>query len=130
MADSIRLSKIQAHRFLLAHHSLLSLRQLQGKQGALDYIRHVDCIQFDTVNVVGANADLELQSRVAGYTPALLEKLLYQDRSLIDGWWWESGVDQKDEAMLSALQECLTAFGKYLEATEIRLGEAVNGDQS
>ncbi|NIW46694.1 MAG: hypothetical protein GWN14_17860, partial [candidate division Zixibacteria bacterium] len=44
------------------------------------------CIQFDTINVVGRNADLVLQSRVENYQPEILEKLLYQDRVLIDGW--------------------------------------------
>jgi uncharacterized protein YcaQ len=72
-------------------------RQLQGKQGVLDYIRHVGCIQFDTVNVVGANAELVLQSRVAGYTPALLKELLYQDRSLVDGWDKQASIHRTSE---------------------------------
>jgi hypothetical protein len=43
----------------------------------------------------------------------------------IQNWWWESGIDPKDEAMLSALQDCLAAFGKYLGADTIRLGDEV-----
>jgi uncharacterized protein YcaQ len=39
----------------------------------------------------------------------------------IQNWWWESGIDPKDEAMLSALQDCLASFGKYLGADAIRL---------
>jgi uncharacterized protein YcaQ len=40
----------------------------------------------------------------------------------VKNWWWEKEVDKKDEAMLLAIGDCLAAFGKYLEANEIRLG--------
>jgi len=52
----------------------------------MDYVRHVGCIQFDPINVVGRNPDLVLQSRVANYRPVMLEELLYADRQLLDGW--------------------------------------------
>lgn len=75
-----------ARRYLLAHHHLLAPRKLVGKAGILEYFRRVACIQYDTINVVGRNADLVLQSRVKNYRPDLLESLLYEDRALIDGW--------------------------------------------
>lgn len=71
---------------MLAHHELLPPRKLQGKQGVLDYIARVGCIQFDPINVVGGNPDLVLQSRLKNYQPALLQQLLYKDRKLIDGF--------------------------------------------
>ncbi|MDY6878349.1 MAG: crosslink repair DNA glycosylase YcaQ family protein [Chloroflexota bacterium] len=80
------LSKTDARRFMLAHHRLWPPRRLKGKAGIVDYIRHVGCIQFDPINVVGCNPDLVLQSRVADYRPALLDELLYQDRQLVDGY--------------------------------------------
>ena len=76
----------QARRFLLAHHCLLPPRSLRGKQGALDYVRRVNCIQHDPINVVGQNPHLVLQSRVRGYTPAMLDALLYKERKLVDGF--------------------------------------------
>jgi uncharacterized protein YcaQ len=76
----------QARRFLLAHHRLLPPRGLRGKQGVLEYLRHVNCIQYDPINVVGQNPHLVLQSRVRGYTPAILDALLYEERKLIDGY--------------------------------------------
>ena len=45
----------------------------------------------------------------------------------IKNWWWEDGVNVEDESMLSALEECLSAFRHYLEAVEIRLGGEVRG---
>jgi uncharacterized protein YcaQ len=65
---------------------LLPPRSLTGSEGVLDFIRHVNCIQQDPINVVGQNPHLVLQSRVRGYRPALLEALLYKDRRLIDGF--------------------------------------------
>ena len=77
---------MQAKRFLLAHHSLWPPRKLKGKRGAVDFIRSVGTIQFDPINVVGRNADLVLQSRIRGYKPEMLHALLYEDRSLLDGF--------------------------------------------
>lgn len=82
----IQVSAAQARRFLLAHHRLQTPRKLAGKQGALDYVRHVNCIQYDPINVVGQNPHLVLQSRVRNYKPTLLSELQYQDRKLIDGF--------------------------------------------
>ncbi len=80
------LTKTEARRFLLAHQRLWPPRQLHGKDGVLEYISHVGCIQYDPIDIVGRNANLVLEGRVAGYRPRLLEELLYTDRLLWDGW--------------------------------------------
>jgi uncharacterized protein YcaQ len=82
----LTLTNAQARRFLLAHHGLWPPHALGGKDGVLDYIRRVGCIQFDPLNIVGRNPDLVLQSRIADYRPEMLQELLYQDRRLVDGW--------------------------------------------
>ncbi len=82
---SLHLSRAEARRFLLAHQRLWPPRRLAGKAGVFDFIRHIGCIQYDPVNLVGQNPELVLQARVAGYTPALLAELLYTDRRLVDG---------------------------------------------
>jgi uncharacterized protein YcaQ len=82
----ITISKTDARRFMLAHHGLYPPRKRNGKAGILEYIRHVNSIQFDPINIVGRNPDLVLQSRVKDYRPGLLDELLYQDRQLLDGW--------------------------------------------
>jgi uncharacterized protein YcaQ len=53
MPTPIVVDKAHARRFLLAHLRLHPPRTLRGKQGVLDYIRHVNCIQYDPINVVG-----------------------------------------------------------------------------
>ncbi len=78
------ITKAQAGRFLLLWHGLLGEHQFAGKQGVLDFVRQAGCIQFDPVDVCGRNAELTLQSRVKGFTKAMLQELLYRDRLLID----------------------------------------------
>lgn len=82
--ETMRLTKKQACRFLLRKHGLLGGYQFTAKQGVLDFIRQVGCIQFDPVDVCGKNAELVLQSRVKHFTKQMLYELLYEDRALID----------------------------------------------
>lgn len=81
----IELTKAQARRCLLAHHGLDTPDKFRGKTGALDYIQHVGCIQFDPLNIVGHNQELVLQARVADFRPEMLRELLYEERKLLDG---------------------------------------------
>lgn len=80
------ISKKKAREFLTHYHGLNGAPKYKGEKGVLEYIKKVGCIQYDPLNVVGRNPDLVLQSRVEEYTPDILEKLLYKDRVLIDGW--------------------------------------------
>jgi uncharacterized protein YcaQ len=86
MPDPIVIDKPHARRFLLTHLHLLPPHKLHGKQGVLDYVRHVNCIQYDPIDVVGQNPHLVLQSRVRGYKPSMLDALLYENRRLIEGF--------------------------------------------
>jgi uncharacterized protein len=86
MPDPLVIDKPHARRFLLVHLHLLLPRKLHGKQGVLDYVRHVNCIQYDPIDVVGQNPHLVLQSRVRGYKPSMLDALLYKNRRLIEGF--------------------------------------------
>ena len=82
----ITLTNQQARRFILAHQNLRPPHSLAGKSGVMEHIRRVGCIQFDPLNIAGRNPELVLQARVRDFKPAMLDELLYQDRSLLDGW--------------------------------------------
>jgi len=84
--QSVALSNKQARRFLLSHQGLLTPAAFAGKDGILEWIRRVGCVQYDPLNIVGRNAELVLQSRIPGFRPSMLQELLYQDRLLLDGW--------------------------------------------
>lgn len=86
LTPEVTVSKAQARRYLVAYHRLAPPRKLAGKAGALEYVRQVNCIQYDPINVVGHNPHLVLQSRVRNYKPRMLDELLYTDRSLVDGF--------------------------------------------
>lgn len=81
----MRITKEQARRFLIRYHDLDG-DNLAGKNGILEYMKRVRCIQFDPLNVVGHNQDLVLQARVKDYSPHLLRELLYTDYRLVDLW--------------------------------------------
>ncbi|GIP16187.1 hypothetical protein J40TS1_18290 [Paenibacillus montaniterrae] len=80
----IQLTNRQARQFMLLKHGLLGEYQFTGKQGVLDFVRQVGCIQYDPIDVCGKNAELVLQSRIEGFTKNMLDELLYTDRLLID----------------------------------------------
>ncbi len=82
---SLTLTKQQASRFILAHQGLWPPYGFEGKSGILDFIRHVGCVQFDPLDIVGHNPELVLQSRVRDFRPAMLQELLYENRKLLDG---------------------------------------------
>lgn len=86
MARKIKLTKMEARRVLLAQQGLLPPRSLDGKEGVLEFIQRVGCIQFDPLNRTGRSPDLVLQARVGGFDPVMLDELLYRDRMLLDGW--------------------------------------------
>jgi uncharacterized protein len=80
----IKLTNRQARQFLLLVHGLLGEYKFIGKQGILDFVRQVGCIQYDPIDVCGKNSELVLQSRIKGFTKEMLDELLYEDRSLVD----------------------------------------------
>ncbi|MBQ2433260.1 MAG: AlkZ family DNA glycosylase, partial [Clostridia bacterium] len=51
-----------------------------------EVVRKLQAIQYDPLNVVGRNPDLVLQSRIRNYRPRMLQRELYQKRTLVDGF--------------------------------------------
>lgn len=82
----MKISKADACRFLTRYQHLDGSQPISGFDGILKYIDKVGCIQYDPLNIVGRNPDLVLQSRISDYRAEMLEHLLYEKRSLIDGW--------------------------------------------
>lgn len=78
------ITKKQACQFLLVKHGLLGDYKFTGKQGISKFVKQVECIQFDPIDVCGKNADLVLFSRIKNYSKLQLDALLYQDRQLVD----------------------------------------------
>lgn len=81
---AIEISKQTARRYLLGKQGLWPGRRWAGKVGAHQAILQIESVQVDPVSLIGRNHDLVLWSRVAGYTPAHLDELLYTDRLFFD----------------------------------------------
>ena len=81
-----QITNLQARKFLLLKHGLLQKHKYQKKNGIIEFIKDVGCIQYDPVDVCGRNADLVLQARIKDYRKADLYQELYEKRTLIDYW--------------------------------------------
>ncbi|USB33203.1 crosslink repair DNA glycosylase YcaQ family protein [Paenibacillus sp. YPG26] len=106
-ANMIHLTNRQARQFLLLKHGLVGEYKFSGKQGVLDFVRQVGCLQYDPIDVCGKNAELVLQSRIKGFTKGMLAQLLYEDRRL---------VDYPDKNLAIILAEDWPYFERYRQA--------------
>lgn len=84
MSEHLYMTKEETRNFLFLRHGLLGEKRYRGKEGIMEFIQSVGCIQFDPIDVCGKNPELVLQSRVEGFMKEMLYELLYEDRRLID----------------------------------------------
>ena len=71
-------------RFILGRQGLWPGRRWAGKDGTAEAIRYCEAVQVDPVSVVAQSHDIVLWGRVAGYQPAMLTTLAYEDRQFFD----------------------------------------------
>jgi uncharacterized protein len=90
--EKYKITKEQARQFIVSYQGLDGVHQYKGKPGIMNFINNVGCIQYDTLNVVGRNPDLVLQSRIKSYKSNMLQELLYKDRLLVDEWDKEMSI--------------------------------------
>ncbi|MGV8907214.1 MAG: DNA glycosylase AlkZ-like family protein [Acetobacterium sp.] len=80
----MKITKMQAQKFLMHYHGLLGKHQYRGKDGVLAFINHIKAVQFDPIDVCGRSSEIVLQSRVKDFKKEMLFDLLYKDRKLVD----------------------------------------------
>lgn len=78
------LTKKEAGKFILLKQGLLGNYKYIGKNGILEFVHQAGCIQYDPIDVCGKNAEIVLQSRIRGFSKAMLYELLYSERKLLD----------------------------------------------
>src|SRR5690606_19214066 len=86
MMNTIHLTKQQLRTFLMNYQGLSDPSEFEGKDGIIKLFDRIETIQFDPLNIIGKNADLVLQARIPNYKEKILTEMLYEDRTLIDGW--------------------------------------------
>ena len=80
----VTLSKQTARRYVLGRQGLWPGRRWQALAGTEQALRTCECVQIDTISAVARSHDLHLSSRVEGYDPAMLDRLMYTDRIFFD----------------------------------------------
>ena len=86
--NPITISKQTARRFVLGRQGLWPGRRWRGKKGTAQALRLCEAVQLDPLEAVARSHDIVLHSRVLGYKPEYLQKLLYQDRQFFDYGGW------------------------------------------
>jgi hypothetical protein len=83
-------TKEAARQFLCLRQRFLQGKR--GKDGTLEAIKRLECIQTDPINVVHRNHHLVLHNRVTDYSSSYLEELLYKDRCVFEYWCNEKSI--------------------------------------
>jgi len=84
---TLRVAAPVARRFLVLRHLLAPPRGLPADPASvLTVVDRLGSLQFDPLEVAGRNHDLVLHARVAGYTRAWTDRLLYDERVLFEAY--------------------------------------------
>ena len=83
-------SKEFARGFLVLREGFL--QQKRGKNGTLETIKRLECVQMDPISVVHRNQHLVLHNRIIDYTPSFLDQLIYKHRLLFEYWCNEKSI--------------------------------------
>jgi len=87
MTSPIRLTKREAREFLLRAHFLLGPKLPRGQKSILKVLDRLKAIQVDSINVAGTNQEIILNSRIKGFAPTDLDRVLYEDRLAFEYWF-------------------------------------------
>ncbi|HEY7198004.1 MAG TPA: crosslink repair DNA glycosylase YcaQ family protein [Gaiellaceae bacterium] len=85
-AAPIRIDAAVARRLALARQRLAGPRPDGDAEGILRLVRELGCVQLDPISVVERTHLIVLWSRLGSYDRAVLDRLLWEDRSLFEYW--------------------------------------------
>ena len=77
-----------ARRFILGKQGLWPGRRRQGIDGTAQAMREMEYLQLDPLQIIARSHDIQLHSRVLGYTPGQWEEVTYQQRRFFDWGGW------------------------------------------
>lgn len=75
-----------ARRLAIAKQRLAGPAPPSSPAKVLDVIRSIRCVQLDPISVVARSPLLVLRSRLEGFQPKQLDRLLFRDHSLFEYW--------------------------------------------
>ncbi len=77
-----------ARRFILGKQGLWPGRRWRGAKGTEQAMRAMEYLQLDPLQVIARSQDIQLHSRVLGYTPGAWEDAAYRKRKFFDWGGW------------------------------------------
>jgi uncharacterized protein len=80
------IDRANARRLAVSAQRLAGSPPRSSPKAVLGVIRSIRCVQLDPISVVARSPLLVLGSRVAGFDPTHLDRLLWRDRSVYEYW--------------------------------------------
>jgi uncharacterized protein YcaQ len=75
-----------ARRLAIAKQRLAGVAPRSSPAKVLEIVRAIRCVQLDPISVVARSPQLVFRSRLTGFEPRHLDRLLWRDRSLFEYW--------------------------------------------
>ncbi len=85
-SPTLTLSHETARRLAVAKQRLAGPRPNADAAGLLDIARSLRCLQLDPISAVARSHTLVAFSRLGPYNPALIDQLLFEDKTLFEYW--------------------------------------------
>src|SRR5689334_13077841 len=104
VASTILLPLAVARRLALRCQLLAGPRPKPTREGILEVVERIGCLQIDPTNVVARNQLLVLFSRLGSFDPALLDRLAYDEHRLFEYWAHQASFVLADDYPLHRLQ--------------------------
>jgi uncharacterized protein YcaQ len=86
MKTARSISPTAARRLALVRQRLAGSRPTADSEGIMDVMRDLRYLQVDPMRVVAPSHLLVLWSRLGQYDPSLVDKLLWEERTLLEDW--------------------------------------------
>ncbi|MHA2428432.1 MAG: winged helix-turn-helix domain-containing protein [Candidatus Hermodarchaeia archaeon] len=80
------ISLVDARRFAISSQHLAGPRVAANKEGILQIIRDLGCIQIDPINIVAPSHQIVLWSRLGQYDLANFKQLMWEEHQLLEDW--------------------------------------------
>jgi uncharacterized protein YcaQ len=116
-----------ARRFILGKQGVWPGRRWSGLQGTEQAMRDMEYLQLDPLQVIARSHDIQLHSRVRGYTPGMWEDVTYQQRKF--GYYtiavlWGDQLVARIDSKLDRTTNTFVILGLWLE------DEALGNDET
>jgi uncharacterized protein len=92
-----------ARRLFIMRQRLNDLKLANDAPGILDVVRDLGCLQLDPISAVARSHQIVMWSRVGQYDLAVLDQLLWTDRSLFEYWAHMASIVLTEDYPIHAL---------------------------